>query len=189
MYSVIDNENTIIIKNSRFICILRHIDDVSNVNKYLNDAKLKYKDATHYCYAYIINNISKCSDDGESSGTAGMPMLQVLKMNNLNNVLCIVIRYFGKILLGASGLVRAYTKSVTECLANHIKEYTLGYNVTIMFDYDNLNTINYLLKSDSVISKKFEKRVSYNINIDNDTFNKLKQLNNCEIIINKDIYL
>ena len=118
-----------------------------------------------------------------------LTFLRVDKMNNLNNVLCIVIRYFGKILLGASGLVRAYTKSVTECLANHIKEYTLGYNVTIMFDYDNLNTINYLLKSDSVISKKFEKRVSYNINIDNDTFNKLKQLNNCEIIINKDIYL
>ena len=94
MKSVIDNENTIIIKNSRFICLIYQIDDVSKVDNYLENAKKKYKDATHYCYAYIIGNNSKCSDDGEPSGTAGIPMLQVLKKNNLNNVLCIVIRYF-----------------------------------------------------------------------------------------------
>ena len=81
MYSVLDNENMIIIKNSKFICILRYVDDVNKVSDYINYAKDKYKDATHYCYAYIINNISKCSDDGEPSGTAGIPMLQVLKNN------------------------------------------------------------------------------------------------------------
>ena len=114
MLSVKNNTNTIIIKNSRFICLLYQVNNIEEINKYLDEAKKTYKDATHYCYAYIIDNISKCSDDGEPSNTAGLPMLQVLKHNNLNNVLCIVIRYFGKILLGAGGLVRAYSKSVTE---------------------------------------------------------------------------
>ena len=79
MKSVINNENTIIIKNSRFICLLYNLDDSNKVEEYLLQAKNIYKDATHYCYAYIIGNISKCSDDGEPQGTAGLPMLQVLK--------------------------------------------------------------------------------------------------------------
>ena len=118
--------NTIIIKNSRFICLIYQIDDVSKVDSYLDNAKKKYKDATHYCYAYIIGNNSKCSDDGEPSGTAGIPMLQVLKKNNLNNVLCIVIRYFGKILLGAGGLVRAYSEVTTKAIDECIKTYKIA---------------------------------------------------------------
>ena len=189
MNSVIDNENTIIIKNSKFICLIYQVNDINLVNDYLESARNKYKDATHYCYAYIINNISKCSDDGEPSGTAGIPMLEVLKKNDLNNVLCIVIRYFGKILLGASGLVRAYSRSVSECIGGHIVVLQPGYNITIKFNYDNLKIIDYILKDKKNVKKKYEDIIIYNLDVDYHTYDKLININNCNVIINKDIYL
>ena len=189
MLSVKDNINTIVIKNSRFICLLYQVNNIEEVNNYLDKARDDYKDATHYCYAYIIGSVSKYSDDGEPIGTAGNPMLEVLKKNNLNNVLCIVIRYFGKILLGASGLVRAYTRSVSECLDGHIKELIPGYNIIITFNYDNIKEIDYILKDINIIDKKFDTNVIYNINVDIDTYNKLKNINNCNIKKVKDIYL
>lgn len=189
MLSVKNNTNTIIIKNSRFICLLYQVNNIEEIKKYLAEAKQKYKDATHYCYAYIIDNISKCSDDGEPSNTAGLPMLQVLKHNNLNNVLCIVIRYFGKILLGAGGLVRAYTKSVTECLKDHIVNLEEGYNITITFNYSSLKQINYILKDISILNKDFKDNITYNLDVKTNIYNELKNSNLCTIIINKNIYL
>ena len=108
--------NEIIIQKSRFICVLDKLENKDDLENILKEIKNTYKGATHYCYAYIINSSQKYDDDGEPSGTAGNPILNVLKFNNLNNVVSIVIRYFGGIKLGAGGLVRAYTKSVTECL-------------------------------------------------------------------------
>jgi uncharacterized YigZ family protein len=186
--SVINNEKEIIIKNSRFISLLYYIDDFEKVDKYLDDVKVKYKDATHYCYAYIINNKFKCSDDGEPGGTAGMPMLQVLKKNDLNNVLCITVRYFGGIKLGAGGLVRAYAKSVTEVLNDSIIILEKGYNITISFDYSYLKSIDYILKNIKIITKDFSSYVTYNLNVNMDIYNKLKNVN-CDIVINRDIYL
>ena len=75
-------ENTIIIKNSKFITNLFIVEDIEEVNRYLNLIKDKYRDANHNCYAYVVDNIKKCSDDGEPSGTAGMPMLNILEKNN-----------------------------------------------------------------------------------------------------------
>ena len=106
-------ENTLIIKNSRFITIIYNINDINDIDKYLKLVKDKYKDATHYCYAYILPNNIKCSDDGEPSGTAGKPILDVLTKHNLNFVLAIVVRYFGGIKLGAGGLIRAYSKCIS----------------------------------------------------------------------------
>jgi len=121
MYTINNNIiDELIINNSRFICLLYRIDDPKEINSYLTKAKELYKDATHYCYAYILDELKKASDDGEPSSTAGTPMLQVLEKTNLNHTLAIVIRYFGGIKLGAGGLVRAYTKSVTETLKNNI---------------------------------------------------------------------
>lgn len=189
MLSVKNNTNTIIIKNSKFICLLYQVNEVEQVYSYLEKAKNNYKDATHYCYAYIINNISKCSDDGEPSNTAGLPILQVLKYNKLNNVLCIVVRYFGKILLGAGGLVRAYTKSVTECLKDHIVNLERGYNITITFNYQNLKQINYIIKNINILEKNFKNDITYNLNVNMNTYNELKTANICTIKINNDIYL
>lgn len=175
MYTIKDDvTNEIIIKNSKFICVIYKTYNINDIDIYINKIKEIYKDATHYCYAYIINNNQKFSDDGEPSGTAGSPIMQVLEKNNLNYVLCIVIRYFGGIKLGAGGLVRAYTKSVCECLKKtNINKLIQGYNVDIIFDYEYVNYINYLLKKNKILNKKFDNKITYNLNINTDLYNKL----------------
>ena len=165
----------IIINKSRFITILTNINDIDKVKEKLEEIKKKYKDATHYCYAYIINNHEKCSDNGEPSGTAGMPILNVLKQNDLTNILCVVIRYFGGIKLGAGGLIRAYSTSASEALNKAIiTNIVNGYNITIEFSYDNLKQIDYLLKNID-IKHDYQPNITYNFNI---TETKFKQIEN-----------
>lgn len=110
----------LIIKKSRFISLLIPINQLQDIEKELHDAKQKYPGANHYCFAYIIRQdgsiLERCSDDGEPSGTAGWPILNVLKTRYLENVVAIVIRYFGGTLLGTGGLVKAYTLSVKSTL-------------------------------------------------------------------------
>ena len=186
----IDNDitNEIIIKNSKFICIIHKIYNIDDIDLYLKTVKDLYKDATHYCYAYIINDIKKFNDDGEPSGTAGSPIIQVLEKNNLNYVICIVIRYFGGIKLGAGGLIRSYSKSVVECLKlSNIKELIKGYNVDIIFNYNYINTVNYLLKECNILNKEFNDNITYNLNIDNNLYNQLKNDSNIKVMINKEI--
>lgn len=109
-------ENEIIIKKSKFIAKLYKINNLNEIDNVINDLKKEYKKATHICYAYIINGQEKAVDDGEPSGTAGKPILNVLQKRKLNEILVVVIRYFGGIKLGAGGLVRAYTKSASEII-------------------------------------------------------------------------
>ena len=116
MKTIEDSNYTIVINKSKFICELLYINNQDEIDSKLKDIKHKYKGATHYCYAYIYDNNKRFNDDGEPGGTAGMPILNVLENNNLNHVLCVVIRYFGGIKLGAGGLVRAYTKSASEVI-------------------------------------------------------------------------
>lgn len=189
MKSVKNNENTIIIKNSRFICLLYQVDRKEEIDNILEATRLKYNDATHCCYAYVLDGLKKESDDGEPSGTAGIPMLQVLEKNDLNHVLCIVVRYFGKIKLGAGGLVRAYTKSVTEALKNHVVILNEGVCATIMFSYDNLKNIDYFLKDKLIIKKEFNDIIKYIVHISLDDLERLKNLSNVEVIVNYSIYL
>ena len=164
----------IIINKSRFITILTNINDINKIKEKLEEIKKKYKDATHYCYAYIINNHEKCSDNGEPSGTAGMPILNVLKQNDLTNILCVVIRYFGGIKLGAGGLIRAYSTSASEALNKAIiTNIVNGYNITIEFSYDNLKQIDYLLKNID-IKKDYQTNITYNFNITETKFNQIE---------------
>ena len=109
--------NKIEINKSIFITELIKVKEKEEITKYLDEIKNKYKDATHYCYAYIIDDNKKSSDDGEPGGTAGVPIMDTLNKADLNYILCVVIRYFGGIKLGAGGLVRAYRKSVSEALS------------------------------------------------------------------------
>ena len=109
--------NEIVIKNSRFINLLLSMSSVDQFEELYQHVKDIYKDANHYCYAYIVGDNrdqQKYSDDGEPSSTAGIPMLEVLKKHDVTNILAITIRYFGGVKLGASGLIRAYAKSVSE---------------------------------------------------------------------------
>lgn len=189
MKSVKESSNTIIIKNSRFITYIYHVDNVDEVNEYLTEIKKKYPDATHHCYAYIIDSIRHESDDGEPSGTAGIPMLQVLEKNDLNHVLCIVVRYFGKIKLGAGGLVRAYTRSVVEAIKDNIVTLEAGYLVSLEFDYSLLKKIDYLLKDIEIVNKSFDNIIIYQAKIDDDLKNKLNDTSNIKIEILDNIYI
>lgn len=137
----------IIEKKSKFIANIYAVNSKKEAEDKLSEIKKKYHDAKHNCFAYIVENIEKCSDDGEPSGTAGAPLLDLIKINNFNNVLIIVTRYFGGILLGTGGLVRAYTEVAKKAfkLANVIeKEYGIRYSVEIL--YNNQKNLEYICK-------------------------------------------
>jgi len=176
-------ENEFIIKNSRFITLLFKIEN-DNITSYLNYAKEKYPKATHYCYAYIYNDYKKASDDNEPSNTAGSPMLNVLEKEKLNHVLAITVRYFGGIKLGAGGLIRAYSKSVTEALKlAQYKELEKGYKIKITFNYNQEKQIDYILNNAQIISKEFSEDITYIALINKSTLDKLNDYN-FEIIEN-----
>ena len=114
-----DKENLIEIKKSKFIGYTFFCESVDDANKYLKQVREVHKKATHVCFAVKFagdNFVCKCSDDGEPSGTAGRPILNVLEKQNRKNCMVVVVRYFGGIKLGAGGLVRAYTKAAAGVL-------------------------------------------------------------------------
>lgn len=166
--------NEIIINKSKFITYLIKVNDEESAKLELDKLKNMYRDATHHCYAYIIGNVKRFNDDGEPSGTAGIPILSVLESNNLNNILCVVIRYFGGVKLGAGGLVRAYLKSVTTCLNEaSIVKLVEGIKVLIEFNYDQTNKIDYLLKDSLIINKEFNEFTNYTFIISNEEYSKI----------------
>ena len=112
------NQNEIIIKKSRFISLMYEISSKEDVDNILEVLKKEHKKARHFPYAYKLNNTAKKSDDKEPSGTAGLPIYNIIERNNLNNTLIVVIRYFGGIKLGAGGLIRAYSSAAANLLEN-----------------------------------------------------------------------
>ena len=137
------------ISKSRFITYLAHIENEQQAQEFITSIKKKHFDARHNCSAYIIgqrSEIQKASDDGEPSGTAGAPMLEVLKKNELSDLVVVVTRYFGGIKLGAGGLIRAYGKSVSLGLENaSIVKRTIFHPYHLELDYNLLGTLeNYL---------------------------------------------
>ncbi len=169
--------NEIIINKSRFICLLYRINNETDVDEILSKVKKEYKDATHYCYAYIISTIKRFNDDGEPSGTAGMPILNVLENNDLDYTLCIVVRYFGGIKLGAGGLVRSYTKAVTTTLNNtNIVTLHKGHKIIIEFNYDKTKLIDNLLKDIKIVDKEFLETIFYTILISDENYHSLENI-------------
>ena len=144
LYKTIKNtmESELIAKKSRFICILNPISDTNEADAILANIRRQYPGARHYCYAYRIRNngsiIEKYSDDGEPNSTAGVPMLNVLKQQDIENVLAVVVRYFGGTLLGTGGLVRAYSGAVLQSLAQGeiiTLEYSRLLRITMDYSY------------------------------------------------------
>lgn len=166
----LDNDITteLIIQKSRFITKMIVVHSKEQIIEVLEQTKINYPGATHYCYAYILDQVKHCSDDGEPSKTAGMPILNVLESNKLNHILCVVIRYFGGIKLGAGGLVRAYTKAATIALEEStITELELGEEISIVFSYEKIKIIDYILKDYLIIKKEFDENITYQIHIPN----------------------
>ena len=138
-------------KKSRFIAHVYAIDSEEQAQGYIEELKKKYWDARHNCYGYVIgknNETQRFSDDGEPSGTAGKPILEVIKGNDIHNVLIVVTRYFGGTLLGTGGLIRAYTKSSQDGIENaSIVCKIQGIRTKIETDYNGIGKIQYIAAS------------------------------------------
>lgn len=155
-YTIAENvQAEIVEKKSKFIANLFYVENTEQVDKYIKQIRKKYFDAKHHCIAYRIveNNqiIEKSSDDGEPSGTAGAPMLNILKNRELANILVVVTRYFGGILLGTGGLVRAYSDSTIKAIENgEIVQEILGEELEVILDYSFLENFKYYCKKNDI---------------------------------------
>lgn len=175
------------VKYSKFISLIFKIFDIEEVNKILEKVKEEYPNANHYCYGYVIDNNTICSDDREPSKTAGLPILNAIINNNLNYTLIIVVRYFGGIKLGTGLLTRTYSKMAKEVInCADIIALEEGYDITITFDYPSIKTIDYILSNEKILKKTFDKEIIYNAYVNKDIIDKLS---NYKITINKKIYI
>ena len=150
-----DTQSEIIVKKSKFICNLIKVETQEQAEEIIKQTKKKFYDARHNCVAYrVIENeriVERASDDGEPSGTAGGPMLNILQKNNLCNVIAIVTRYFGGILLGTGGLVKAYSDSILETINISDKiEKCMGEEAEVEIEYNNLETFKYYCKINNI---------------------------------------
>ncbi len=136
-------------KKSRFIATAAPVKSEEEAQSFIEQIKKRYWDARHHCTAFTIGSrhqLTRCSDDGEPSGTAGRPMLDVLLGENIHDTAVVVTRYFGGTLLGTGGLVRAYAGAVREALkASVILERQRGVRLTIRSDYSDLGKLQYLI--------------------------------------------
>lgn len=198
-------ENTsaeIVEKKSKFIANLFYIQSQEEAEEKIKEIRKKYHDARHNCYAYTIMTkegiINRMSDDGEPSGTAGNPMLNILLKKELVNVLVIVTRYFGGILLGTGGLVRAYSDATIDAIekASLVVE-ELGYEIELTVNYQEFEKIQYYCEKNalSIINTDYGEKIKCYIEVtieEKDKIIKLKEegslkIEECKIIKEKNI--
>lgn len=174
-------ETEIVEKKSKFIATIFYVSTVEEAQEKIYEIKKKYHDAKHHCVAYRIlqdNQIlEKSSDDGEPSGTAGAPMLQILQKQLLVNVVAIVTRYFGGILLGTGGLVRAYSGALTRAIEqSNVIEKCQGIEMLINLAYSDWESFKYYCKNNkiSITDVKYNNSIQCMIELEEDTKEKLK---------------
>ena len=185
-------EHEIIIEKSRFITYLNRAECEEDAKNYIQMIKKMHPDATHHCSAFIYGTNSeyqRSSDDGEPSGTAGVPMLEVLRKNDMQDIVAVVVRYFGGIKLGAGGLIRAYSKSVS----NTLNEATLVEVKTMKqymceFNYDLIGSLDYYFSKNNlvVLDKNYDEKVTYTYICENDITKDLMEISKGKI---SNIYL
>lgn len=177
-----NNVSEIVEKKSKFIAHLFYVETKEQAEEHIKEINKKYHDARHNCYAYSIfseeGNITKFSDDGEPSGTAGAPMLGIITGKELTNVLVIVTRYFGGILLGTGGLVRAYSEATNSVIENSIiikKDY--GLEVSFETKYSELEKMKYYFRQNNIkiVDTQYGEKIKIIVEI---TEEKLKKMEN-----------
>lgn len=156
-----DETAEIVEKKSKFIANIYYVENIEQAEEKIKKVKKTYYDAKHNCVAYRVAEngqvVEKSSDDGEPSGTAGGPMLNILQKNNLCNIVVIVTRYFGGILLGTGGLVRAYSDATQKAIEKCIKVYKVdGIEIEIKLDYANLDIFKYYCKNNEINITKID---------------------------------
>lgn len=174
-----NGEHEFEIKKSRFICQLARVADETSAQKFIAACKKKHYKATHNCSAYLIgehDEYQRAHDDGEPVGTAGVPMLEVLRREHLKNVVAVTTRYFGGIKLGAGGLIRAYSNSVSQALAQiGLVEGKLQQTLLATIDYAQLGKVNHYLETENIaiIDTTYLTQVTLTLSIDQ---NRLKSV-------------
>ncbi len=162
-----DHMDELEIKKSRFLCYMHKCLSEEEAKAFLQQIKKEHPNATHHCYAFIIgeqNELQRSNDDGEPSGTAGVPILECLMNNQMQDIIAVVVRYFGGIKLGAGGLIRAYSKSVSTALKSAVltkKETMQKYQIT--FSYDLIGKLDYYFRTQqlSILDKIYDEMVTY----------------------------
>ena len=186
VFNTIEKENSaeIVEKKSRFIANIYNVESKEEAEEKIKQIKKKYYDAKHHCFAFSIieeNEIAqKSSDDGEPSGTAGAPILNIIKSNNLQNVLIVVTRYFGGILLGTGGLTRAYSESAGKVVEqSELIQKEPGMEVNLSIDYnDNEKFKYYCQKNDvNIIKTEYAENILYKIEINEKEYKKIEEKN------------
>lgn len=189
-YKVVTKEGTdeIVEKKSRFIGASYIVESVEDAEKKIAEVSKKYWDARHNCYAYVIGKNSentRCSDNGEPSGTAGKPILEVITGAGLTNTLVIVTRYFGGVLLGTGGLVRAYTQAAQAAVAaSETGEMVFARQLTIEVAYNMINNVKYFLEQNkiSISDPRYTENVQYDICVKEEDKEKITEglIQKCE---------
>lgn len=175
-------QHELIIKKSKFICSLARTETVEEAQEFIEQVSKKYHDATHNTYAYTLglnDNQVKASDNGEPSGTAGIPELKALQLMKLKNVTAVVTRYFGGIKLGAGGLIRAYSNSVTEAAQNiGVVKCVMQQLIQFSIPYNRIDEINHYLEENriSIASQEYTTNVTIQIYLDLDQIQKVEDL-------------
>lgn len=179
MYIKEECTNTIVIEKSRFITYLEYCENEEQYKEYLKTIKKKHYDATHVCSAFLGKDTRRSSDDGEPSGTAGVPMLSCLDKHGMENTAAFVVRYFGGIKLGAGGLIRAYSSSVSEAIkqANLVEDRIFN-QYTITLNYETANRIDYLLNKEcEEVETEYSENVKYTfLTNDEKVLNRIEEL-------------
>ena len=179
MYIKEECTNTIVIEKSRFITYLEYCENEEQYKEYLKTIKKKHYDATHVCSAFLGKDTRRSSDDGEPSGTAGVPMLSCLDKHSMENTAAFVVRYFGGIKLGAGGLIRAYSSSVSEAIKQaDLVEDRMFNQYTITLNYETANRIDYLLNKEcEEVETEYSENVKYTfLTNDEKVLNRIEEL-------------
>ena len=164
-------EDEIVEKKSRFIATVVPVNTEEEALEFVEKTRKKYWDARHNCFAYIIGErgqLQRCSDDGEPNGTAGKPILGQINSNELTDILIVVVRYFGGIKLGTSGLIVAYKAAAAEAIASAtIVEKTVDDEVTVLFEYPFMNDIMRIVKEEEpeIIQQSYDMDCSMTLRI------------------------
>ena len=179
-----DHDEQMEIKKSRFITYLHRTESEADAKAFLTAIRRLHPDATHHCYAFIIgehNEIKRSNDDGEPAGTAGVPMLECLDRNHMQDIIAITVRYFGGIKLGAGGLIRAYSKSVSHALSTaQITKKQWMEKYEIRFSYDLIGRIDYYFREHclEILDKAYDEEVCYTYLCDHDNSADFQELSN-----------
>ncbi len=168
------------IKKSKFFGILSPATSIEEAKEILSDVRKRYPNATHYCTAMIFDNIQRSNDDGEPSGTAGLPMLECLRHKDLNNVVMIVVRYFGGTLLGTGGLVKAYQQSTLSAIEKAVLTLPVEAGLyTVSASYDLINRMEMLLRKEAEITDRhYDEKVTFTYLSEKDLTEQIQEISN-----------